>query len=340
MDNQKKDFLVLTLKQIVLTNEETGKTWSFSNKYTYILVDRILPKVENKNEDINNVIIEECQKFLCESLSPSLKLSEANLTKAKQKAKSIIDECKKKDINYISLANDLFPRELKELVRGGYDVPVLLFYKGDISKINERRNIAIIGTREPHDITIEEGRALAKELSDRNINIISGLAKGCDTAAHEGALLGASKYTVAILAGGLNSIYPPENEPLAARILENGGCLISEDPPKARIQKWSFPQRDRIQSGIVEFVIVLQTRSKGGSMITARFAHQQHKKMFCYLPTAALPKDMFSGNEDVINKYGAEPLRFDLDNDVKAILDPSQNDKQNEEYYEQIKLEI
>jgi DNA protecting protein DprA len=339
MDKTKLNFLVLTLKQIYIFNEETKKTWKLSNKQIYILVDRILTRVDKEAIDINKAIIDEIQRHLSESSISAISFSEKNLSFAKQKAKIISNKCQENEIKYSSFTNDNFPSGLLKLGKLGYDVPALLFFKGDIAIINQRRNIAIIGTREPHINTIDEGRALSKELSNRNINVISGLARGCDTAAHEGALLGASKYTVAILAGGLDSIYPPENEDLAAEILSKGGCLISEDPPKARIQKWSFPQRDKIQSGIAESVVLLQTKIKGGSMITIKYSKQQNRKIFAYFPTASMPADLFTGNIEVLNKYGATKLVFDLFKDAAQVMKETANDQQDE-HFKQMKLDV
>jgi DNA processing protein len=119
----------------------------------------------------------------------------------------------------------------------------------------------------------------AKELAGQGWVIVSGLARGIDTAAHQGALAACGK-TVAFLAHGLDTIYPPENRKLAHQIIESGGCVASEYPPGTPIQKMQFPQRNRLISGISRGVIVVEASLKSGSLHTAQSALDQGKELF------------------------------------------------------------
>ena len=111
--------------------------------------------------------------------------------------------------------------------------------------------------------------------------MVNGLAVGCDTEALLGAL-DCNGRCVVILPGGLNQIYPKQNENLAERIVNTGGCLISEYPPDVKPQKYTFVERDRIQSGVSQGVLVIETRSDGGTMHTANAAVRQAKRLAVY----------------------------------------------------------
>jgi DNA processing protein len=116
--------------------------------------------------------------------------------------------------------------------------------------------------------------------AERGFVIVSGLAKGCDTVAHRGCLDAHGK-TVAILGGGIDYIYPKENRPLADEILNTGGCLLSEYKPGMKPQPSFFVERDRLQSGLSQAVIVIETDVKGGSMHTVGFALSQNRLVAC-----------------------------------------------------------
>ena len=152
---------------------------------------------------------------------------------------------------------------------------------GNVKKLFED-NVAIIGSR----MCSEYGRKIAfktaKELSNMNINTVSGMAVGIDTYAHLGSLSGKEGKTIAVLANGLaiHDIYPNENVKLFERIIENGGAVVSEYPLGTKPEKMSFPARNRIISGVSSGIIVIEAKEKSGTLITVDFALEQGKEVF------------------------------------------------------------
>lgn len=156
--------------------------------------------------------------------------------------------------------------------------PLILFIKGALSFLQQQA-LAIVGARNPTHTGLEIAHQFANELSDLGFVITSGLARGIDGAAHQGALLNKG-LTVAVLGSGLEHIYPVSHQTLAMDIVEKGGTLISEffpfTPPKAEY----FPRRNRIISGISLGVIVIEATLRSGSLITARYALEQNREIF------------------------------------------------------------
>jgi DNA processing protein len=138
---------------------------------------------------------------------------------------------------------------------------------------------------------------ISGELIDQGITVVSGLAPGIDTFSHK-AVVEKKKRTIAVLGTGLDekSIYPQTNLILSRKIIEYGGCLISELPPKTSGSKFSFPRRNRIISGLSSGVLVIEAKEKSGSLITANFAIKQNKKLF------AVPGPIYSLNSAGPNK--------------------------------------
>lgn len=153
--------------------------------------------------------------------------------------------------------------------------PPVLWVKGRCSLLRDE-TIAIVGARIASAGGLRIARSLALELGQAGYVVVSGLARGIDTAAHTGAL---ETGTVAVLGGGINDIYPPDNADLHARIADNG-CLVSESPMGMRAQARDFPRRNRILSGLSRGVIVVEAELKSGSLITARIAAEQNRDVF------------------------------------------------------------
>ena len=172
------------------------------------------------------------------------------------------------DINY--------PKRLKEIK----NPPKQLYIEGD-EKLLNNKSIAIVGSRNCTNYGIKYAEEFAKELSKNNITIVSGLAIGIDTVAHEFSKDYKGK-TIAVLGSGLDIIYPKENKELYKKILENGGCIISEYEKGTKIDSKNFPKRNRIVSGISLGILVIEAAYKSGSTITARLGFEQSKKVFVY----------------------------------------------------------
>ncbi len=168
--------------------------------------------------------------------------------------------------------------------------PPLLCVKGAVHLL-QRPTIAIVGARNASAAGIRIARELAHALGGHELLIASGLARGIDTAAHNGAL---ESGTAAVLAGGIDVIYPPQNEELHNRIGEIG-VLVCELPPGAQPQARHFPQRNRIISGISLGVIVIEAAHQSGSLITARYAGEQGREVFV-VPGSPLDPRSRGGN--------------------------------------------
>ena len=184
-------------------------------------------------------------------------------------AEIILEKSYTEGISIISRFDSSFPSQLYETIdeNGKSDIPLLIHCKGNLNALN-MPGIAVIGTREPTDAGAKAATFLASEFAKAGFNIVSGLALGCDSYAHMGALQ-ADGITTAILAGGLDLIYPKNNQSLADRIVSTNGLLISENPVGVTTNKYNLVSRDRIQSSLSVATIVVQTEIKGGTMHAA-----------------------------------------------------------------------
>ena len=196
------------------------------------------------------------------------------------------------DIKQISIEDENYPESLKKIS----DAPKTLYYRGDFFKENEIC-FAVVGTRNPTDYGKRVAMQIVGELVDAGLTIISGMAPGIDTLAHK-VCVEKGKRTIAVLGTGLDekSIYPQENLGLAKKIIETGGCLISELSPGSPGLKFNFPKRNRIVSGLSLGVLIVEAKEKSGSLITANYAKKQGKKVF------AVPGQIFTSNAKGTNR--------------------------------------
>jgi DNA processing protein len=205
-----------------------------------------------------------------------------DLNTAYTDAMKVIRYSEENKIGLIGYYDDEYPKALKKAINeeGKLDPPLLLWYRGDISILNMPA-IAVIGTREATPEGVAGGEYLSGEFAKRGFNIVSGLAVGCDTCGHKGALKVGGK-TTAILANGLDhdSIYPPENQDLAEEIVEKGGLLLSEYRIKSTVNRYNLVARDRLQAGLALATLVVQTGVKGGTMHAANTTLMAKKDLF------------------------------------------------------------
>ncbi len=178
------------------------------------------------------------------------------------------------DIHWVPINSSGYPPLLREL----HDSPFVLFWRG-ILPDPERPLIAIVGTRSPTGDGSLEAARLGRDFAEAGIPVISGLASGIDAWAHRGNVEGGAK-SVAVLACGLDQIYPRSNRYLASALLEGGGCLMGEYPPLESPLRYRFPQRNRIISGLARAVIVVEAPEKSGALITADFALEQGRDLY------------------------------------------------------------
>jgi DNA processing protein len=173
----------------------------------------------------------------------------------------------------ITLQDERYPAQLKTLS----DAPPLLYVRGDTDYLN-RPQLAIVGTRNPTASGRNTAKEFANHLADAGITITSGLASGIDGASHEGALLGLAG-TIAVVAHGLDIVYPAQHQQLAQNISEHG-AVISEMPIGAQPTRGSFPRRNRLISALALGTLVVEAAQKSGSLITARYALEQNREVF------------------------------------------------------------
>ena len=184
-----------------------------------------------------------------------------------------LDFCRRRGIAVLTQADPDYPRLLREI----HDPPGVLFSKGELAP-QDGLAIGIVGTRHATRYGLQQAGRLAGELARTGLTIISGLARGIDAAAHRGALEAGGR-TIAVLGGGLARIYPPEHIELAHEITA-AGALLSEAPPRFEPRGATFPQRNRLISGLSLGVIIVEAPSRSGALITARHAYEQGREVF------------------------------------------------------------
>lgn len=167
-----------------------------------------------------------------------------------------------------------FPARLKVIP----DAPDILFVRGELPD-ETMPAVAIVGSRHDTRYGRDMAMRIAKELAQSGVVVVSGLARGIDTAAHEGALQGGGK-TVAVLGNGIKSIYPPENRDLAERILKSGGAIISEFAPDSEPLPFHFPIRNRLIAGLSDALLLIEARHRSGTASTVNHALAQGKEVF------------------------------------------------------------
>src|SRR3989344_5642795 len=212
------------------------------------------------------------------------------------------------DIKQISISDENYPEPLKKIT----DAPKVLYYRGNFVK-NESC-FGIVGTRRPSDYGQQATLQIAEELASAGLIIVSGMAPGIDTFAHKSCVEKGTR-TIAVLGTGLDekSIYPQQNLNLSRKIIETGGCLISEFSPGTPGYPNNFRQRNRIISALSLGVLVVEAKEKSGSLITAGFAKIQQKKLF------AVPGQIYTLNAKGPNSLIKEGAT--LVESAKDILD-------------------
>lgn len=185
-------------------------------------------------------------------------------------AKNISDS----GIKWITLFDNNYPKLLSQI----YDPPLVLYYKGN-PEVLSGKSIAVVGTRKITGYGRVITEQFTKGLVDSGLTIVSGLARGIDSQAHLTAVAEGGR-TVAVLGGGLDNIFPPENRGLAAKIASGFGAVISEFPPNYPSLPGNFPARNRIISGLSLAVVVIEAAEDSGSLITARLALEQGREVF------------------------------------------------------------
>jgi DNA processing protein len=217
--------------------------------------------------------------------------------KARSEAEQELTHIDEKGGRILTYADDTYPEGLRQI----FDPPPVLWVLGDV-KLLSRPAIAIVGTRAPTPYGTGMAETLARDLATRRLVILSGMARGIDTAAHRGALEAKGK-TVAVWGTGVDVIYPKENKSLAEDILKGGGAIVSEYRLGTFPAPQNFPKRNRIISGISIGVLVVEAGETSGTRVTARCALEQDRDVYA-VPGNVTSKNAWGPN--TLIKQGAK----------------------------------
>ena len=210
--------------------------------------------------------------------------------------------------NFITIDDDMYPECLKEIS----NPPLKLYYKGNLDLLKDERLIAVVGTRNPSSYGKLCCEYMVKKMSCANITIVSGFAKGIDSIAHKTSLLAGGK-TIAVIASGLDIVYPASNLSLY-REIEEKGLILSEYEAGVKPFKFNFPQRNRIIAGLSKGTIVVESKDRGGSLITADLALEFNRDVY------AVPGDVFSEYSKGCNNLIRDSKAKSLSN-INELLD-------------------
>ncbi len=240
------------------------------------------------------------QLILARRLLPEKTYERLKASRCNEYMDRLFEDMEREGIAAVTQLDDAYPNRLRSIE----NAPPTLYVRGSL-ELNDEKMFAVVGSRK---ITMDGKhftRTLARDLAEKNVTVVSGLAFGADRMAHEGCLEAGGK-TIAVLASGPEHIYPSEHRELAGRILETGGSILSEYPPGVKPDARFFPQRNRIISGMSDGVVMTEGTARSGAMITIRFARSQHRPCF------AVPGSVYSAASE-------GPNRMLIDGDLPVI---------------------
>ena len=244
-----------------------------------------------------------------------------------EKAVEELEKVRELSGDVLILDDGSYPFLLREIA----DPPITLYVKGDWASCFDAPCVAVIGSRKCSTYGENASEFLARDLAENGICIVSGLARGIDSAAHRGALRGKGR-TIAVLGTGIDQVYPKENARLVEEILGNGGAIVSQFPLGTPPLKDNFPYRNRIISGLSYGVLLTEATERSGSLITARLAMEQNREVL------AVPGNITSRNSIGTNyliKSGAKLVQqwqdvvAELPEEIKAAILPPKLDEKD-----------
>ncbi|CAN5387661.1 DNA-processing protein DprA [soil metagenome] len=242
-----------------------------------------------------------------------------------EKAATELERVKEIGGDVLILDDGSYPALLREID----DPPPVLYVKGDWQACFDQPCIGVIGSRLCSTYGENASEMLSRDLASRGLTIVSGLARGIDTAGHRGAIRGQGR-TVAVMGTGIDSVYPKQNNRLVREILASGGCLVSQFPLDTPPIPENFPYRNRIISGLSLGVLIVEASERSGSLITARLAMEQNREVM------AVPGNITSGNSFGTNyliKSGAKLVQqwqdvvAELPSEIAAAILPPKIDR-------------
>jgi DNA processing protein len=254
---------------------------------------RILTDRESLPEDPDQLLEMVARSDLMSSVRPDIE----QCSNAWDNSSRLLESLPAKNLEVIPFSSSRFPESLQRIE----DAPALLFVRGSVDVL-QRHCIAVIGSRSADDFGQQMATTVGRHCAVSGYLVVSGLAAGCDAAAHRGCIDG-GEPTVAFLAHGLDHVFPPENSSLADQIVAQGGALVSEYFPDCEPHSDRFIERDRLQSGLSCGVIFIQSELTGGSMHTMSFARQQQRPMAVVVaPDHDFSGELYAGNRRWIDE--------------------------------------
>jgi DNA processing protein len=229
-------------------------------------------------------------------------ITDDDLDRFEQAISALVEE----GVQLLTVLDEDYPRNLRYV----YDRPPFLLVRGELLSEDERA-VAVVGTRRASERGLEQASTLARELAERGVTVLSGLALGIDGAAHEAALAAGGR-TIAVMGSGIHTIYPKQHAQLAERIVEHGALVSQFWPPDASPTKYSFPMRNAVMSGMAVGTVVVEASSTSGAKMQARLALEHGKRLF-------LVKNLVM-HEDWARRYAEHPATTVVD-DVEDVLD-------------------
>ena len=280
--------------------------------------------IQLSNDKRIKLIIKYCdEKNIRKNSSIIKELREANIEKiTEEKIKTFKEYMNKNNIGYITIKSKEYPEKLKHLS----EPPYVIFYKGNLELLKGNL-IAVIGARKYSSYGAQVAKIIAKEISENNFTVVSGLAAGIDSIAQKSAINYIGR-TIGVLGCGIDVIYPKNNKMLYEDILKNDGLIISEFLPGTPPISYNFPRRNRIISGISSKLIIIEATVKSGSLITVNYA------LGLGMDIMAIPGPVFNGNSEGCNKLirdGAKPFTEieDLYDFLSIIKEKYKNNEKN-----------
>lgn len=246
-----------------------------------------------------------------------------------ERAATELERVKELGGDILILDDGSYPALLREID----DPPPVLYVRGDWQACFDQPCIGVIGSRKCSTYGENASEMLSRDLASRGITVVSGLARGIDTAGHRGAIRGQGK-TVAVMGTGLDSIYPKENNGLVREIIAAGGCVVTQFPLGTPPIPENFPYRNRIISGLSHGVVIIEASERSGSLITARLAMEQNREVM------AVPGNITSRNSFGTNyliKTGAKLVQqwqdivAEMPSEISAAILPPKIDEQKAE---------
>ena len=255
-------------------------------------------KARNILQNLNGHLSDELdpEEFIRQLLPSDADLVGLGLERALEAATNAVEFCQENNIQIVSFGCNSYPKRLNDAAN---NMPVALFIRGNPERIHDSTIIAVVGTRDPSDWGQEVCRRITSTLVGRDATIVSGLALGCDQIAHSQTIKNGGK-TIAVMPCGLDVVHPKTNTALAEEILEADGCLVSEYFPGVTARREYFVQRNRIQSGLSQGVIVVETGKKGGTMTTAQLCLKHGRQLGVVDPSSSRNLNCGLGNQSLI----------------------------------------